>query len=105
MKHLMQLSAFSLLRDSQRVLTTLSDFAWDYAPGTRVRLSAEKDAVVAIQCGSGNHEGKPVLMLRAMESWDELLRFFERSKGPVWIEIVDDGLETTVGNECGGSQD
>ena len=80
--HKLDLSMDSVfvLSDRQEVIVHLPTFDWDFSPGD-VRLCSPGEELPFRQVGSGNHEGRPVVLLRPLTPWRDVDRFFHRTGG------------------------
>jgi hypothetical protein len=74
-----------VVSDRQEVIVTLPSFEWDFGVG-EVHLCSSEEQLTFRQVGSGNHEGRPVVLLRPLGSWSDVDRFFRRiGMGPISV--------------------
>ena len=72
------IDAIYSVADRQEVLAHLSSFDWDFSPGD-VTVRCGKEELLARQVGSGNHEGRAVVVLHPLDSWAKAALFVQRS--------------------------
>lgn len=76
-----------VFRERQAVLVRLPSFEWDFTLGLRVHLRGNGRNLNTKQIGTGNHEGRPALLLSLEGEWADAQR--------VLHEMLDGG-EVTV---------
>ena len=86
--HDVAVSRVFLLNRNKQIFAHLSSFEWDFTPG-EVRIRCGEEVFVVQQIGSGNHEGRAVVVLSPIGSWDEVTAYIGRiqaSGKPIMIE-------------------
>ena len=78
----LSMDSVAVLSDRQQVIVTLPTFEWDFSPGD-VRLCSADEELPFRHVGSGNLEGRPVVVLCPQAPWRDVDRFFHRTDGAV----------------------
>jgi hypothetical protein len=77
-----------VLADRKAVMVQLPTFEWDFTLGLAVRLRAGERSLRGRQVGTGNHEGKPTVMVRP-DDWASAeadLKVMAGHQGPILLE-------------------
>lgn len=91
MKKTIQAQDIFVIGDQRQLIVHLASFEWDFTPGLTVELSQGDISIVTRQVGSGNHEGRAVLVLAPLESWveaeDAVCRMRKTDEKPITLSL------------------
>jgi hypothetical protein len=70
-----------LIRERRKVLALLESFAWDFSLGKKVELQGSGVTLSARQTATGNQQGRAVVELEPMATWDEAVSIVAARRG------------------------